>query len=384
MEQNRNIQNAGELSVVDVENQVVKIQKLMGSVMKKDEHYGTIPGTQKPSLYKAGAEKLCLVFRLAPDFTIERTDLPNNHREYYVVCRLTHIPTGSVLGSGVGSCSTMEGKYRWRKGEGENTGQSLPSGYWDLKKNNSAKAQESIGGKGFYPKKTENGVWVIYKDGGDKVENDNPADQYNTVLKMAKKRALVDATITVTAASDIFTQDVEDFKDLIEEPEVQKTTGNSSYTPPAGPDSSSPEISAKDLKQVLERTSLAKSVEEINKIFRENPSLQSNAEYAAARRKRAEELKKTSTAPVQSSYKSNEVIDVDDAVIDAISDAITIEKPKSPNLEKAMKNLEGAKNSEDLSERHISNVANFREEVADERYIDLHNKLTTNLLPSNK
>jgi hypothetical protein len=30
---------------------------------------------------------------------------------------------------------------------------------------------------------------------------------------MAKKRALVDATLTVTGASDIFTQDVEDFAD---------------------------------------------------------------------------------------------------------------------------------------------------------------------------
>ena len=33
---------------------------------------------------------------------------------------------------------------------------------------------------------------------------------YNTVLKMAKKRALVDAVLTATAASDIFTQDLED------------------------------------------------------------------------------------------------------------------------------------------------------------------------------
>ncbi len=43
-----------------------------------------------------------------------------------------------------------------------------------------------------------------------KLENDNPADDYNTVLKMAKKRALVDAVLTATAASDIFTQDLED------------------------------------------------------------------------------------------------------------------------------------------------------------------------------
>jgi hypothetical protein len=38
----------------------------------------------------------------------------------------------------------------------------------------------------------------------------NPADVSNTVLKMAKKRGLIDAVLTVTAASDLFTQDIED------------------------------------------------------------------------------------------------------------------------------------------------------------------------------
>ena len=39
------------------------------------------------------------------------------------------------------------------------------------------------------------------RKGGEKVETDNPADHYNTVLKMAKKRALVDAVLTTTAAA---------------------------------------------------------------------------------------------------------------------------------------------------------------------------------------
>ena len=40
-----------------------------------------------------------------------------------------------------------------------------------------------------------------------------PEDADNTILKMAKKRALIDAVLTVTAASDIFAQDVEDLPD---------------------------------------------------------------------------------------------------------------------------------------------------------------------------
>src|SRR5690606_20296729 len=38
----------------------------------------------------------------------------------------------------------------------------------------------------------------------------DPADVANTVLKMAKKRAQIDMTLTALAASDIFTQDIED------------------------------------------------------------------------------------------------------------------------------------------------------------------------------
>jgi hypothetical protein len=45
-----------------------------------------------------------------------------------------------------------------------------------------------------------------------------PADVANTVLKMAKKRAQIDLTLTATAASDIFTQDVEDLpEELLQE-----------------------------------------------------------------------------------------------------------------------------------------------------------------------
>jgi len=125
-----------------------------------------------------------------------------------VKCTLTHIPTGSVFGEGVGACSTMEGKYKFRTGEVEFTGKPVPKDYWTNRDIN------LIGGKGFSTKKNDKGQWEIVK-AGEKVEHDNPADYYNTVLKMAKKRAHVDAVLTATAASDIFTQDVEDMPEVI-------------------------------------------------------------------------------------------------------------------------------------------------------------------------
>ena len=46
--------------------------------------------------------------------------------------------------------------------------------------------------------------------------NEDLADQYNTVLKMANKRSLVAAVLNSTAASDIFTQDIEDMPQFAE------------------------------------------------------------------------------------------------------------------------------------------------------------------------
>ena len=198
------------MTVQQVLGQVALIQQIMGTAMKDGEHFGRIPGCgDKPTLLKPGAEKLCLTFRLAPKYELDERNLERGHREYRVQCTLSSILTGSFLGQGVGTCSTMEGKYRFRQGSAEPTDKPVPRTYWDIRGEDPAKAQELIGGKGFSVKKVEGKGWMIAK-GGEKVENDNPADNYNTVLKMAKKRALVDAVLTATAASDIFTQDLED------------------------------------------------------------------------------------------------------------------------------------------------------------------------------
>ncbi len=206
-----------ELTVADVVAQIALIQNLMKAAMKEGEHFGIIPGCKKPSLYKAGAEKLGLIFRLTPEFEIsERQD--GQHREFRITSRLRHIPSGKIVGEGVGSCSTMESKYRFRGGEKVGTGKSVPKEYWNLKK--AGKFDEMkvlIGGEGFGVGKID-GNWEICEI-GEKMENDSLADCYNTILKMAKKRAHVDAMLTATAASDIFTQDVEDLPTVAARPE---------------------------------------------------------------------------------------------------------------------------------------------------------------------
>jgi hypothetical protein len=156
------------LTVEQVVDQVQAIQELMSRLMKEGEHYGKIPGCYKPTLLKPGAEKLCLMFNLAPEYKVQRREINKMDVEYIVECSLLNKITGKFVGGGVGSCSTLESKY---------------------------------------------------------LKSRNKADLYNTVLKMAKKRALVDAVLTATAASDIFVQDMEDSQPEPAKPEAELKTG---------------------------------------------------------------------------------------------------------------------------------------------------------------
>lgn len=213
MENEIAVKENAPMSVQEIRKQVNLIQAIMAEVMQKDQHYGVIPGCQKPSLLKAGAEKLSLTFRLRPimdnDKDISIIEMANGHREVKVYCHILSA-SGQELATGIGSCSTMESKFRYRGGEKKGTGRSIPIEYWNLKKEGKIKeAQAILGGAKFAPGKID-GEWQICET-GEKMENPDIADTYNTVLKMAKKRAYVDGILSATCASDIFTQDVEDF-----------------------------------------------------------------------------------------------------------------------------------------------------------------------------
>lgn len=208
----REQQEALPMSTNEIVRQVCLIQDVMKTVMRDKEHYGIIPGCgNKPTLLKPGAEKLGMTFRLHPEFEVTRHELPGGHREVEVLCTLKTF-SGKFAGQGVGSCSTLENKYRYRW---ENTGMLVPVNYWE------SRDPAMLGGADYAPRKVK-GKWTIFH----RIEHDNPADYYNTVLKMAKKRAHVDAILTATAASDLFTQDVEDLPVNAEpppEPEYKDT-----------------------------------------------------------------------------------------------------------------------------------------------------------------
>ena len=199
-----------ELEVEDVIAQVQKIQRVMEAVMKEGEHYGKIPGTDKPTLLKPGAEKLCLTFRLDPQYVAVHIE-DGKHLTVTSTCTLWHIASGQRMGSGMGSCSTKESKYAYRH----------------AKRKCPKCGAEQINRSKFPKRGAEPGYYCHAKFGGcgaefaaddqaiigqiiGRVANEDLADTYNTILKMANKRALVAAVLNVTAASDIFTQDLED------------------------------------------------------------------------------------------------------------------------------------------------------------------------------
>lgn len=189
--------------IARIKNNVRMIHELLKDVLIENEHYGVIPGTKKMTLYKQGSEKLLMLFRLCPQYKVEKTDFENGHREITVTSTIINIDTQEVISSGVGSCTTMESKYRYRKVPAfEILDEEIPR---DAKEK-----KDLYYSRGFGMKKID-GVgwkWVKYGD-AERQENPDIADLYNTVLKMAKKRSLADGVLSATAASDIFTQDYE-------------------------------------------------------------------------------------------------------------------------------------------------------------------------------
>lgn len=302
---------SGPLSSQQVRGQVNLIQEVMRDVMKLNEHYGKIPGCgDKPTLLQPGAQKLIMTFRLVPDPEMTVLDMGNGHREVRCKVRLFN-QAGVFLGAGVGTCSTMEGKYRFRSGPVEFTDKPVPKEYWDLRVKDPKKAQALLG-EGMQAKKNESGMWVCARKGAQ-VEHDNPADYYNTVEKMSYKRALVSATLTVTAASDIFTQDIEDMPEVIpqastspasdarkanqdklkkmqqseEQPEGQDVNGHAGTIPQDNPEThDSPLAPQLDAANVCKQFTLSESMPEWSEIanaWQEESHLHTDAERKAVK-----------------------------------------------------------------------------------------------------
>jgi len=151
------IQGLDVRSVEATLRKVAEFQAVVRSTLREGLDYGVIPGSSKPTLLKPGAEKILMVFGLTSKYQIIEAvrDYDKGFFAFTVQCTLEK--NGTVVTEGLGHANTREKRYT------------------------SGKAQD-------------------------------PYTLANTVLKMAKKRALVDATLTVASLSEIFTQDLEDLE----------------------------------------------------------------------------------------------------------------------------------------------------------------------------
>jgi hypothetical protein len=181
-------------TVTEMVGHVARVRDIQAKVMKVDQHYGTIPGTDKPTLLKPGAELLCLAFHIGTSYEIH-DESTSDCRRYRVTCVGRHQGTGAVLGEGIGSCSTNEAKYKWRRC------------YNDREWNSTDESRRKI--RYGYSKRDR-------KEYEERIIRTEPDDLDNTVLKMATKRALVAMVLAVTAASDVFAQDLEELPEGVE------------------------------------------------------------------------------------------------------------------------------------------------------------------------
>lgn len=133
-------------------NKISQFQQVVQQTLHQGHDFGIVPGTEKPTLLKPGAEKILMMMGLRSEFEIADStrDFEKGFFQYQVRCRL--IKGDVIITEGLGACNTREKKY-------------------------------------------------IKQD---------PYTIDNTILKMAKKRALVDAALLVASLSDLFTQDIED------------------------------------------------------------------------------------------------------------------------------------------------------------------------------
>jgi len=190
----------GDMDIETAKHHYNNFNKFKKEICKENIDYGIIPGTQKPTLYKAGAEKLIKAFHLltSVEEVSKTVDMETGFVDFEYKVYVKN-KEGVIVGEGVGSCNSYEDKYLF-------TG-------WKAQKDKpseSEKFEQEKAGLGRFRKNGNNWEWCTRS-------KKNPHDLIalkNTIQKMAKKRAFVDACLMATGGGEFFTQDIEDLEIL--------------------------------------------------------------------------------------------------------------------------------------------------------------------------
>ena len=154
-------------------------EQLKRHIMRRGVDYGTVPGAKKPSLYKAGAERACQFYGLSHRMERVEVERTAEGKPWGITYKCFVF---KVLSDGrevpLGDCEGFAGYDESR--------------FWD-------RVYEKSGPNKGNPKRDADGKDVL-----------NPSP-WNSVMKMADKRAYVGAVLKATGMSDFFTQDIEDY-----------------------------------------------------------------------------------------------------------------------------------------------------------------------------
>ena len=196
-----------ERTAAELRARLELISEVKRTAMTKDVDYGVVPGTDKATLFKPGAEKLALVFKLdvqprnepiwgprrAPDRDLPRDRVPRADR------RPAGLRGGDLLKP---------------RANPPTANRSAPAR--TAARPRSSRANRRYGG-GLVCWKKRDGCGAQFPDAtisasrarrSGEIENPDLPDTWNAVDKMSKKRGYVDAVLSVTGASAIFTQDI--------------------------------------------------------------------------------------------------------------------------------------------------------------------------------
>jgi hypothetical protein len=182
------------------------VREFIYQELKDGVDYGTVQGCgDKPTLLQPGAQKICMFFNVYPDYEVERRDVGEAHVDYIVKTTLISRTTGLKVGSGVGSCSSLERKYRYRQ-----QNRTCPKcGAETIRSSKAGGFFCGVRSGGCGASFAANDASVRNQQIG-MIENVDVADAFNTILKIAKKRSFVDATLSLSCISEFFTQDLEE------------------------------------------------------------------------------------------------------------------------------------------------------------------------------
>jgi len=152
----------------------------------------------KPALLDPGTFKMMNFFRVRPSHEVLAAEVIREPGEelvkYVVAAKLVHHVTGYVLAEGVGSCCTDEKKYQYR---------------WLTQsrlKREQGFSDEAIEGLPFKELSGRSGgKFKVYR-----IRNPEILDLDNTILKMASKRAEMDAALQLPGVAAVFAQEPPD------------------------------------------------------------------------------------------------------------------------------------------------------------------------------